>query len=213
VGYNVAIAVHVLCVRHGLSTWNLARRWQGRADPPLSDEGRAGALELATALATTIGTGARVRVWTSNLRRAHETATIIAEHLGAAPVTVEPRLMEASVGPWEGLTTAEIEDGWPGFLAEGRRPDGFEPEADLIGRIVPALEDIAAAADGAVPVVIAHAGVLRTLRRHAGAQDEHLANLAGLWFAVRPGAIRFTGLFEPSHHSGIASEIAPDERL
>lgn len=203
------MAVHVLCVRHGLSTWNLVRRWQGRADPPLSDEGRAGARELAAAIATTIGTGPRVRVWSSSLQRAHETATIIADHLGAAPVTVEPRLIEASVGPWEGLTSAEIEAGWPGYLDSFRRPEGFEPEADLVGRVVPALEDIAAAASGAVPVVITHAGVMRTLRRHAGAADEHLANLAGLWFAVAPGTIRFTGLFEPSHHPA----TAPEERL
>jgi probable phosphoglycerate mutase len=209
IGYNLPMTVHVLCVRHGLSTWNLARRWQGRADPPLSDEGRAGARELGEALATTIGRGPRVRVWSSSLRRAHETATIIAEHLDAAPVVVEPRLIEASVGPWEGLTTPEIERGWPGYLAEGRRPDGFEPEADLIARVVPALADIAAVADGAVPVVVAHAGVLRTLRRHAGAADEHLANLAGLWFAVSPGEVRFTGLFEPSHHPA----APPEERL
>ena len=39
-GRTGPVSVHVLCVRHGLSTWNLDRRWQGRADPPLSDEGR-----------------------------------------------------------------------------------------------------------------------------------------------------------------------------
>jgi broad specificity phosphatase PhoE len=186
--------VHVLCVRHGLSTWNLARRWQGRADPPLADEGRVGARELADALAATLGNG--VRVWSSNLQRARETASIIAERLGAGPVTVEPRLVEAAVGPWEGLTSAEIDEGWPGYLAAGRRPDGFESEEALLGRVVPALEDIAAAAEGVVPLVVTHAGVMRTLRRHAGAQDEHLANLAGLWFAVEPGTIRFTGLFD-----------------
>src|SRR5215203_5393163 len=92
--------VHVLCVRHGLSTWNLARRWQGTADPPLSDEGRAGARELAAALATSIGHGPRVRIWSSNLQRAHETATIIATHLATTPVTVESRLVEADVGEW-----------------------------------------------------------------------------------------------------------------
>jgi probable phosphoglycerate mutase len=206
--------VHVLCVRHGLSTWNLERRWQGRADPPLSDEGRRGARELADALAATIGTG--VRLWSSNLRRAHETATIIAERLRTGRVTVEPRLIEAAVGPWEGLTTAEIEAKWPGYLAAGRRPAGFEPEHELLGRVVPALEDIAAAADGTVPVVVAHAGVLRTLRRHAGAEDAHLANLAGLWFAVGPGTIRFTGLFEPVQPvtpSPATPDAPPDERL
>ncbi|HEU4840819.1 MAG TPA: histidine phosphatase family protein [Ilumatobacteraceae bacterium] len=196
------MAVHVLCVRHGLSTWNLARRWQGTADPPLSDEGRAGAAELAAALSSTIGHGPRVRIWSSNLQRAHETATIIAARLGCGPVTVDPRLVEADVGEWEGLTVADIEADWPGYLAAGRRPPGFEPEADLLARVVPALEDIAgtATAAGVVPIVVAHAGVLRAVRRHSGAGDEHLANLGGLWFAIEPGTVRFSGLFEPSRH-------------
>jgi broad specificity phosphatase PhoE len=194
------MAVHVLCVRHGLSTWNLARRWQGRADPPLSPEGRAGAAELAAALAMTVGHGSRVRVWSSDLQRARETAEIIAAELATTPVITDARLLEADVGEWQGLTTTEIEAGWPGYLAAGRRPPGFEPDATLIGRVVPALEDIAATAghDGVVPIVVAHAGVLRSVRRHSGAGDEHLANLGGLWFAIEPGTIRFTGLFAPA---------------
>ncbi len=191
------MAVHVLCVRHGLSTWNLARRWQGCADPPLSDAGHAGAAELAEALAATIGPSTSVRVWSSDLQRARVTATIIADRLGAGAVIVDPRLREADVGPWEGLTAPEIEAGWPGYLAAGRRPPGFEPEAGLLARAVPALEEVAAGSPpGVVPLVVAHAGVLRAIRRLAGAGDEHLANLAGLWFAVQPGSIRFTGLLD-----------------
>lgn len=190
------MAVRVLCVRHGLSTWNLARRWQGRADPPLSDVGRDDAAVLADRLAETFGgdgTGA-VRVWASDLQRAHLTATIIATRLDAGPVTADERLREADVGAWEGLTSTEIEAGWPGYLAEGRRPDGFEPHEDLLARVVPALEDIAAATPAGVQaIVVAHAGVLRAVRRHAGAEDEHLPNLGGLWFDIAPGTIRFVG--------------------
>lgn len=198
------MAVHLLCVRHGLSTWNLARRWQGRADPPLSDEGRSGAVELAEALAATIGSGSQVAVWSSDLQRATSTAEIIAGRLDAGSVTVDARLREADVGPWEGLTSAEIEHGWPGLLAANRRPAGFEPEHELLARVLPAFGDIArGAGQGVVPIVVAHAGVLRAVRRHAGAIDEHLANLGGLWFAVDPdaGDVHFVGLFEPSRHA------------
>ena len=191
------MSVHLLCVRHGLSTWNLERRWQGRADPPLSEAGVDGAVELAEALATTVTHGPNTSVWSSDLQRARSTAEIIAERLGAGPVNVDSRLREADVGPWQGLTSPEIEEGWPGYIAAGRRPDGFEPEADLIARVLPALFDIARGAPaGGVPIVVAHAGVLRAVRRHSGAVDEHLANLAGLWFAVDPAsdAVRFTGL-------------------
>jgi len=188
------MAVRLLCVRHGLSTWNVARRWQGQADPPLADEGRAGAAELAAALAAAVGH--HVRVWSSDLQRAHETAAIVAARLGAGPVAVDPRLREADIGPWQGLTTAEIEAAWPDHLATGRRPPGFETDDVLLARVLPALADIAAAAHGALPVVVAHAGVLRAVRRHTGAADEHLANLSGLWFAVAPGAVRFGGVFD-----------------
>ncbi|MGZ4756794.1 MAG: histidine phosphatase family protein, partial [Acidimicrobiia bacterium] len=32
--------VRILLARHGQSTWNAAGRWQGRADPPLSELGQ-----------------------------------------------------------------------------------------------------------------------------------------------------------------------------
>ena len=115
------------------------------------------------------------------------------------PIVIDARLRETDVGPWEGLTATEIEGRWPGFLASGRRPPGFEPEAELIARIVPALEDVAAGADARLPIVVSHAGVLRTLRRHCGALDDHLPNLAGMWFDVAAGTVGFGGLFQAGH--------------
>jgi broad specificity phosphatase PhoE len=194
------MSVHVLCVRHGLSTWNQLRRWQGQADPPLSDEGRDGASALADALGETFG-DRRAGVWSSDLRRAADTAGILAARLDAGAVVIDPRLREADVGPWEGLTAVEIEAGWPGFLAAGARPPGFEPEGELISRTVSALEDVAASADGCMPIVVSHAGVLRSLRRHCGALDDHLPNLAGMWFQVAPGTVQFGGLFQTGHGS------------
>jgi len=192
------MSVRVLCVRHGLSTWNLLRRWQGQADPPLSDEGRLGAASLADALAETFG-DRRAGVWSSDLQRAADTAAILAARLDAGPVVVDGRLRETDVGPWQGLTALEIEARWPGFLAVGERPPGFEPEAAVLERVVAGLEDVAAATDGQLAIVVSHAGVLRALRRHCGALDDHLPNLAGMWFSVAPGAISFGGLFQTGH--------------
>jgi probable phosphoglycerate mutase len=194
----MAMSVRVLCVRHGLSTWNLLRRWQGQADPPLSEAGRDGAAALADALVETFG-DRRARVWSSDLQRAADTAAILAARLAAGPVIVDGRLREADVGPWQGLTAAEIEARWPGYLAAGRRPPGFEPAATLVDRVIAALEDVAAAADGQLPVVVSHAGVLRALRRHSGALDDHLPNLAGMWFDVSPGGVGFGGVFQAGH--------------
>ena len=41
----------VLLVRHGQSTWNAEGRWQGQADPPLSELGERQAVEAAAAVA------------------------------------------------------------------------------------------------------------------------------------------------------------------
>ena len=58
----------VLLVRHGQSEWNAVGRWQGQADPPLSDVGRQQARSAAKAL------GALEAVFASDLQRAAETA-------------------------------------------------------------------------------------------------------------------------------------------
>ena len=66
----------LLLVRHGQTTWNEEHRWQGQADPPLSDHGR----RQAIAASETIGV---VDVIVSSPQvRALETATIISELIG-----------------------------------------------------------------------------------------------------------------------------------
>ena len=155
---------------------------------------------LAGALADTFS-DRRAGVWSSDLQRAADTAAIMAARLDAGPVVIDGRLREADVGPWQGLTAGEIEAGWPGFLAAGQRPPGFEPEPALVARVCRRSKTSPATADGRLPIVVSHAGVLRSLRRHCGALDDHLPNLAGMWFSVDPdaGTISFGGLFQTGH--------------
>lgn len=175
----------LLVVRHGQSEWNAAGRWQGHADPPLD---RAGQLQAAAA-AEVLGTFDAV--WASDLQRATLTARIIAELLGIGPVQIDARLRETDVGPWQGLTRAEVEEGWPGYLAEHRRPDGFEPYELAAARVAAALADIAADHPGGQVLVVSHGGVIRALRRSLGSSDPHLPNLSGTWIhAHGPGHLR-----------------------
>src|SRR3954464_6700209 len=88
----------VLLVRHGQSEWNAVGRWQGQADPPLSDLGRAQARAAARSL------GSLDAVYASDLQRATETALIIAEQIGIGPVILDPDLRERDAGQWSGLT-------------------------------------------------------------------------------------------------------------
>ena len=169
----------ILALRHGETTWNAARRWQGQADTELSDVGRRQALLAAEQLGTFDG------IWSSPLRRAAETAAIIAAVIGIGPVLVDDRLCETDVGPWEGLTFDEIEDGWPGQVAAGLRPDGAEDLGAVAARAAAAFVDIAATVDGGEVLVVTHAGLLRTLRRELGSEIGHrFPNLGGMWLTV-----------------------------
>jgi broad specificity phosphatase PhoE len=170
----------ILALRHGESEWNAVGRWQGQADPPLTEVG----LLQAVAAAELLGTFDAV--WSSTLQRAAHTAAILAEAIGVGPVQTEPDLMEAAFGPWQGLTIAEIEAGWPGFLADHRRPDGAEHPDDVATRALGAVRRIAAAAPGGTVLVVSHAGLIRSARRALGADDVRFSNLGGCWLVVHP---------------------------
>jgi probable phosphoglycerate mutase len=91
-------------------------RFQGRADPPLSETGRAQARAVAARLAAPgappslpLPPDAPVAIVHSPLRRAAETAAAIAEARGAdAPLIARDELIELAQGRWEGLTHAEV---------------------------------------------------------------------------------------------------------
>lgn len=176
----------LLLVRHGQSTWNAEHRWQGQADPPLSELG----LEQARAAARLLD---RVdAVWSSDLERAHHTARILAEPHGLA-VTTDPRMRERAAGPWTGLTRDEIEARFPGHLAAGRRPPGYEPDASLAARALEALRDVARAVGGGTGVVVTHGGLIVTVEREHGLERAPISNLEGRWLTWEgaPGG-RFT---------------------
>ena len=174
----------VLLVRHGQSEWNAAGRWQGQADPPLSDLGRLQAREAARAV------GAVDAIWSSDLQRAAETAIIIGDQIGVGPVVVDDRLRERDAGEWTGLTRAQIEQRNPGFLADGNRPPDWEPDRDLLRRAGAALASIAGAAPGGDVLVVTHAGVVFAVERHLGAEHTRLANTEGRWVTVAGDGLR-----------------------
>jgi broad specificity phosphatase PhoE len=174
-------STRLLVLRHGQSEWNAQGRWQGHADVALDDVGRTQAREAAERVAAL---GPFAAVWTSDLLRAAETAETIAARCGGIPVRLDARLRETHVGPWEGLNHHEVERGWPGYLAERRRPDGFEPYDAAASRVLACFADIASIHHGATVLAISHGGVIRATRRVVGAIDHNVPNLGGSWFTV-----------------------------
>ena len=161
----------LLLVRHGESEWNAIRRWQGWADPPLSELGERQATVAARAV------GGVDAVVASDLQRAHRTAAIIAQEIGVGPVVIDASLRERDAGPWTGMTRVEIEREWPGYLASGKRPDGYEDDDALLDRVIPSLHTLEGA--GEVALVVTHGGVIGAVERWLGAEHLRTPNLGG----------------------------------
>jgi broad specificity phosphatase PhoE len=153
----------LVLLRHGPTEWNAARRLQGRADIPLSEQGRE-AVRNWRVPETIIG----FTWFTSPLRRCVETAEILRAHLpDAGPLRLEPRLIEMDFGAWEGETLAALRmaHGATMIELEGRgldfcAPGGESPRA-VQDRLRPWLHEIAKGQQDAIAVT--HKGVIRAL--------------------------------------------------
>lgn len=174
----------LLIVRHGQSEWNAQGRWQGQENPPLTDLGREQATRAAKAI------GVVDAVYASPLARAASTAAIIAEELGIGPVVTLDGLMERHAGEWQGLTRDEIDEAWPGYLASGGRPPGWEDDGEVEARVLGSLDAVGIQHPYGTVLAVAHAGVVFAIERAFGAPWERLANLGGRWLERSGGEWR-----------------------
>lgn len=163
----------LLLVRHGQSTWNVERRWQGQADPPLSDHGRQQAVIAAAAL------GNVDVIVSSPQSRALETAMIISAQLGVGPVQVHEDLRERSAGEWSGLTTDEIEERWPGWIDSDQRPAGWEYDEPLLARALAVFATVLEEYAGADVLLVSHGGLIVAVEAHLRVSDGRIPNLHG----------------------------------
>lgn len=178
----------VLIARHGQSEWNALGRWQGQADPPLSPLGRLQANHAAGRL------GDIDVVVASDLHRARETAELIAEALGIGGVHLVAAFRERHAGEWQGLTKDEIEVGWPGYLADRRRPPGFESDESLARRTDDGLSEVLARHAGERVLVVSHGGVIYRREQMLGTTAGRIPNLGGRWFHAPGDGLRPDGL-------------------
>ena len=151
----------VLC-RHGVTDFTASGRWDGRggADPALNAEGRAQARDLAARVGSFLGNAPEVRVVSSSLRRARETAAPVAELFGTG-VTPRKDWDELAFGDWDGLTGDELRGENPDELLrfwsdETFRVPGGESHVDLHTRVRPAFEKLMGLSG--TTVVVSHWG-------------------------------------------------------
>jgi len=174
------MATTIILVRHGETDWNRDRRFQGQADVVLNETGRAQVRVLAAELAREAFSIA----YTSPLRRAAESAEILAATLG---LEVRPcnALMEVHVGSWAGLTVPEVEtqfpDGHRRWLDSRAGWEDGETYDELGMRVVKGLGRIGADHPDTQVLAVTHGGPIRAI----------LAAVRGLPFEASRDEIRF----------------------
>ncbi|MGI6083627.1 MAG: histidine phosphatase family protein [Limnochordia bacterium] len=143
----------ICLVRHGETDWNLTGRIQGQTDTTLNATGREQA-RLA---------GGYLRQWpwdvivTSPLRRAKESACIIASVLGMRSDAIRemPHFLERDFGEAEGLTSEERRKKYPDGIVPG-----LEPWERLRDRVICGLDLLVGDYPDQRVILVAHGGAI-----------------------------------------------------
>jgi len=149
--------VELILVRHGQTDWNIERRFQGHTDIPLNKVG----IDQARALAAAMNGKPIATVYSSDLSRAVQTASILAENRGAA-IMFDQRLREIYMGAWEGRTWMDVKTNLPNEIKELRsnpvfsRAEGGESLAELADRLRDFADDMAKTFAGKTVLVVSH---------------------------------------------------------
>lgn len=171
------VPTRLVLVRHGATGHTAERRWSGRGDVPLSDEGRSQAEATAGRVAQLAPRVAAVV--TSPLTRCVDTAAAIAARTGDPPLVTDADLVECDFGQWDGLTVDEIARRWPAELAAWQRstavaPPGGESLRRVAARVRRAVTRLRAAYPGDTVVVVSHVTPLKLMLRDALAAGDGL---------------------------------------
>jgi 2,3-bisphosphoglycerate-dependent phosphoglycerate mutase len=155
----------IIFIRHGLTDWNAERRWQGHLDIPLNEQGIAQALALAK----------RLKGWpiealySSDLNRAAQTAVILGDALGLAPI-LKQTWRERDVGDFQGLTLENIKSQFPDLFQDMIQgiinPPRGEGNNDLYLRAKSALEELVDNHPGEMVAVVSHGALLHIMLLH-----------------------------------------------
>jgi len=148
----------ILIIRHGLSQGNLDKVICGHFDTTLTDAGREQANKTGRHLA-----GKKIdKIYSSDLQRAYETASIIASQLNM-DVEKEPRLRERSCGIFEGQPVEKVlkHPQWDGFISKPHvNVEGGETIGMVYQRAKVLLADIVKKHESQTVILVTHGGWL-----------------------------------------------------
>ncbi|HLA09895.1 MAG TPA: histidine phosphatase family protein [Pyrinomonadaceae bacterium] len=178
------MVTHVLLIRHGQSEGNASGRFGGHTPTPLSARGRQQAKQTARALATE----SFVAIYSSDLLRAVETATPLAEATGIE-LQITDAFRERNVGVMEGLKFEEAAEEHPEQYAALLRRDldhvllGGESYRQMLDRSSRKLDEAIKEFKGGRIAIFTHTGTISILALHLiGALDA--PELKPVWLAT-----------------------------
>ena len=213
------MATNIILVRHGETEWNHLRRIQGQIDIPLNDVG----LRQAQAVGRRLAQLPIEAVYTSDLRRASDTAAPIAAARGVA-AQPDQRLRERHYGGFQGSYYDELQRADP---EQHQRMlsrdlafdlDGGETIPVLHERVCAALRDFAGRHPDGTIVVVSHGGVLDCGYRLATGLALDAPTTFGLFnaslneIAAEQGRFRLVSWGDVEHLTASADEIDPRGR-
>ena len=173
-----SVSLRLVLVRHGLSSFNVEHRIQGRDD--LSSLTEIG-VEQARAAGSVLADVTFEAAYSSPLQRARDTAAhLLAAQGQGLSAGFDDELLEIDLAPWSGLLRMELRERFPSQEAAWRtapqtlvleRPDGstYRPLPELMGQAARfrarLLERHGAALEGSDQsvLVVAHNAILRCL--------------------------------------------------
>ncbi|KAL8117598.1 phosphoglycerate mutase-like protein 4 isoform X1 [Apium graveolens] len=167
-GFNYA---EIIVIRHGETEWNANGRIQGHLEVGLNDNGRLQSAAVAERLSKEPKVSA---IYSSDLRRALDTAEIIATSCGGLEVIKDPALRERHSGDLQGIVRHEAAMINPkahkaslSRCKDQEIPGGGESINQLNQRCTSCLQSIGDKHRGERVVVVTHGGVMRALHKRA----------------------------------------------
>lgn len=150
----------IYVTRHGETVWNFENRLCGSTDIELTPKG----IGQAQALAKTLGGRGIEAIIASPLKRARQTAQILAQAIGL-PVQTDARLQEQNYGQLEGQSCNK-----PAYIQQKyqicRKMPGGESPMQMAQRIYNALDEIIAKYQGKTVLLVCHGSAARVLNTY-----------------------------------------------
>lgn len=161
---NMSTITKLLLVRHGETSWNAEGKMQGQLDTDLNAVGRLQAEAAAKWLGQQDFRGEIDMIYSSDLRRAFDTASAIGNALGV-PIVMDPRLRETNLGVWQGSTWDEVIITFREQVHRWKTDASYAmPEGESVRerfyRVSSALHQIALAHPGRTVIIVSHGGAV-----------------------------------------------------